>query len=87
MQFEKMNFVQAVGRLIGAAPDVGAYITPPAMAKKAKAELVLPERAPNVRRVYWYLCSGRGIEPEIVSKLIKEKKLYQEAGRGNCVFV
>ncbi|MDR1321601.1 MAG: DUF3991 and toprim domain-containing protein, partial [Gracilibacteraceae bacterium] len=38
-------------------------------------------------RVYWYLCSGRGIEPEIVSKLIKEKKLYQEAGRGNCVFV
>ena len=29
----------------------------------------------------------RGIEPEIVSKLMNEKKIYQQADRGNCVFV
>jgi hypothetical protein len=49
--------------------------------------MTLPDRAQNVKRIYWYLCTARGIDPEIVSKLIGEKKLYQQADKGNCVFV
>jgi hypothetical protein len=87
MQFENMGFVQAVGHLIGAQPEIGSHLPPPSPPVKEKGQMALPEKADNVRRVYWYLCTARGIDPEIVSKLIKEKKIYQQAGRGNCVFV
>lgn len=57
--------------------------------KKAEAaprELVLPERADNMRNVFAYLCKTRGISPDIVSQLAHEKLLYQDV-RGNAVFV
>ena len=90
MQFENRSFVEAVEHLIGVQPDVGNYVRPAFPAKptqKEKGEMTLPDKAPNVKRVYWYLCTARGIDPEIVSKLINEKKIYQQAERGNCVFV
>lgn len=87
MQFEHMDFVQAVGHLIGAYPDVGAYTPLARPAKKEKNAMILPDKAQNYKRVYWYLCTVRGIAPEIVSKLMSKKKIYQQADRGNCVFV
>jgi hypothetical protein len=87
MQFENMGFVQAVGHLIGVQPEIGSYMPPPSPPKKEKGQMALPEKADNVKRVYWYLCTARGIDPEIVSRLMKEKKIYQQAERGNCVFV
>jgi len=87
MYFEKKTFLEAVGHLIGVQPDVGNYVRPEYPEKKEKGEMTLPDKSDNVRRIYWYLCNARGIDPEIVSKLIKEKKLYQQADRGNCVFV
>jgi len=87
MHFENMSFVEAVEHLIGVRPDIGNYVRPAVSEKKEKGEMTLPDRADNVRRIYWYLCTARGIDSEIVSKLIKEKKLYQQADRGNCVFV
>jgi len=87
MQFEGKNFLQAVAYLFNERPNIGKYIPPTVPAKKEKDEMKLPDRAPNVKRVYWYLCNVRGIEPKIVAKLIGEKKIYQQAERGNCVFV
>jgi hypothetical protein len=87
IQFEGKTFLEAVGHLINERPNIGEYVPPAIPAKKKRGELVLPDRADNVRRVYWYLCSARGIDSEIVSKLMKEKKVYQQAERGNCVFV
>jgi len=88
MQFEGKTFLQAVEHLISERPNIGEYVVPPATpAKKEKAEMTLPEKAPNIKRVYWYLCTARGIDPEIVSKLITEKKIYQQEKRGNAVFV
>jgi hypothetical protein len=87
MEFEGKGFLQAVEHLLGEHPNIGEYIPPPAPTKKEKGELTLPDRAPNIKRVYWYLCSARGIDTEIVSKLINEKKIYQQADKGNCVFV
>lgn len=51
-----------------------------------KKELVLPEKAENMQRVFAYLCKTRGISSEIVSQLAHEKLLYQDV-RGNAVFV
>jgi len=88
MQFEGKDFLQAVEHLINERPNIGEYVPPPASErKKERGELVLPDRAANVKRVYWYLCTARGIDPEIVSKLIGEKKIYQQEKFGNCVFV
>lgn len=87
MQFEGKDFVQAVGHLIGEHPSVGSYVRPTFPEKKPKGEMELPQKADNFKRVYWYLCTARGIEPEIVSRLMNEKKVYQQADRGNCVFV
>ena len=87
MEFENKSFVEAVGHLIGVQPDVGTYTRPEFPEPKEKGEMTLPDKADNVRRIYWYLCTARGIDSEIVSKLIKDKKLYQQADRGNCVFV
>lgn len=51
-----------------------------------KKELVLPERADNMKKVFAYLCKTRGISSDIVSQLAHEKLLYQDV-RGNAVFV
>ena len=90
MQFENKSFLEAVGHLLNEKPytnnrALNLYKNQPPT--KEKGELVLPEKAKDYKRVYWYLCTVRGIEPEIVSKLMKEKKIYQQADRGNCVFV
>jgi len=87
MQYENMDFLQAVQHLINERPNIGEYKPPPAKPKKEREAMVLPDRAANIKRVYWYLCSVRGIDVEIISKLVGEKKIYQQAERGNCVFV
>lgn len=51
-----------------------------------KKELVLPEKAENMQRVFAYLCKTRGISSEIVSQLAHDKLLYQDK-KGNAVFV
>lgn len=51
-----------------------------------KKELIMPEQADNMRKVFAYLCKTRGINSEIVSQLARDKLLYQDT-RGNAVFV
>ncbi len=86
-----MNFKTAVAELSRSAIP---YTTrrenlPFSSEKKAEAvprELVLPEKADNMRKVFAYLCKTRGISADIVSQLAHEKLLYQDA-RGNAVFI
>ena len=54
--------------------------------KEKKVELVLPERAPRVNKVFAYLTSHRNINKDIVSEFIQDHRLYQDK-RNNCVFV
>lgn len=51
-----------------------------------KRELVLPERADNMRNVFAYLCQTRKIDGKIVSDLVQDGLLYQDK-RGNAVFL
>ncbi|WP_025845224.1 DUF3991 and TOPRIM domain-containing protein [Paenibacillus ehimensis] len=84
MQFWRMNFKEAVAYLLGT--DLPRHHPLPS-APKDPGQLVLPDKAPNYRRVAWYLIHVRGIDQEIVSQLMHEKKLYQQDKTGNCVFV
>ncbi|MEK3733532.1 MULTISPECIES: DUF3991 and TOPRIM domain-containing protein [unclassified Paenibacillus] len=83
MQFWNMEFKKAVAYLLES--ELPQY-QPTSQPVKEQGQLVLPEKAPNFRRVAWYLIHVRGIDPEIVSCLMHEKKLYQDKS-GNCVFV
>lgn len=78
MMEERISFVEAVKMLLGpsyepareAAPR--KFVPPP-----EKKELILPKKAYNYKRAYWYLVECRGIDPSIISALMNEKKLYQ----------
>lgn len=87
MQFEGKSFVEAVRHLIGEQPDIGMFNRSVFSEKKVKSRMILPDKETNSRRVYWYLCSIRGIDPKIVTQLLNQDKIYQQKGRGNCVFI
>ncbi|GIP20845.1 DUF3991 and TOPRIM domain-containing protein [Paenibacillus sp. J22TS3] len=84
MQFMRMDFKEAVAYLL--ETGLPQYQTVPSLPKPS-GKLQLPDKAPNYKRVAWYLIHVRGIDPEIVSCLMHEKKLYQQDKTGNCVFV
>lgn len=83
MHFCRMTFKEAVAYLLELDLPQKAV----ASSTKKRGRLILPDKAPNYRRVAWYLTQIRGIAPEIVSLLMHEKKLYQQDKTGNCVFV
>lgn len=83
MHFCKMTFREAVAYLL----NLELPQKPVVSFKKDKRQLILPDKAPNYRRVAWYLTQIRGIAPEIVSLLMYDKKLFQQGKTGNCVFV
>ena len=86
MREENLSFPEAVGKLIGKEYAAEArQVTP--YEKKERGPLVLPEKADNMKRAYWYLVSIRGISPQIVSHFMNRKMIYQEKKYGNCVFV
>ncbi|WP_044482065.1 DUF3991 and toprim domain-containing protein [Paenibacillus antibioticophila] len=83
MHFCRMTFKEAVAYLL----ELELPQKVVASSTKERGQLILPDKAPNYRRVEWYLTQVRGIAPEIVSLLMHEKKLYQQDKTGNCVFV
>lgn len=81
-----MDFKTAVTELVGRSYSYTAYRELPTPAPPKKRELLLPEPADNMRKVFAYLCQTRKIDSNIVSKLAKNGLLYQDK-RGNAVFV
>lgn len=65
------------------------YTSPPKSAtpKPEKKELVMPERADNMRRMFAYFCKTRKIPAPIIEELVHAGLLYQSAQNGNAVFV
>lgn len=82
-----LDFKTAVKELAGSltSPSHNSF----SVLKNSEAvhkELVLPERAENMRKVFAYLCKTRGISSDIVSQLAHDKLLYQDV-KGNAVFI
>ena len=51
-----------------------------------KRELIMSERADNMKNVFAYLCQTRKIDSKIVEGLVRDGLLYQDK-RGNAVFI
>ncbi|MCL2816331.1 MAG: hypothetical protein FWD23_17190, partial [Oscillospiraceae bacterium] len=51
MQFENKSFLEAVGHLLGVQPEVGKFERPVFPDKKEKDEMILPEKANNIKRI------------------------------------
>ena len=76
---------EAVGMILGEQPQLSSrpVSKPP---PKPRPDFQLPERNPDTKRVFAYLCA-RGIDAEIINHCIKSGQLYEDAKRHNCVFV
>lgn len=86
MHQEGMPFGEAVGKLLNEDYIIHQAEQKPYTPEPRQA-MLLPDKADNFKRAYWYLVSVRGVEPQIVSALMNEKKIYQESKFGNVVFV
>lgn len=80
-----MDFKTAVKELAGSATSYTPRNQNNSFSDRKK-DLVLPEKADNMRKVFAYLCQTRKINSEIVSQLAHDKLLYQDV-KGNAVFV
>ncbi len=80
-----MDFKTAVSELAGYSNSRPLTYEPTTPAPK-KRELVIPERAENMRNVFAYLCQTRKIDSNIVSDLAHNGLLYQDK-HGNAVFL
>lgn len=54
--------------------------------KKVAAEIQLPEKAADMRKVFAYLVKTRKIAPAVVQEFVDRKQLYQDT-KNNCVFI
>lgn len=78
-----MDFQTAVGQL---TTENAATSTSPAPRTGEGRKVIMPQAAPDQRRVIAYLTKTRGLPALLVVNIINEKLLYQDQ-RGNCVFV
>ena len=65
------------------------FTSPPknVVANKEKKELIMPEPADNMRRMFAYLCKSRKIPAAVIEELVHARLLYQSTKFGNAVFV
>jgi len=82
MRIENTSFRAAVEALTG----IDTVTLQPRQETEQPITLFFPEKAGIPLRLYDYLCRKRGIDSEIVNKLIQEEKIYEDR-RGNVVFV
>ncbi len=80
-----IDFKSAVEALTGERLSHIEYQTSERTPPKNR-ELVIPERADNMQKVFAYLCQTRKIDSKMVSNLARNGLLYQDK-RGNAVFV
>lgn len=86
MKIKEMSYPQALETIVGQGAETAKYLKSGLTASLEPKELVLPEKAPNAQRVFAYLNKTRGIDANIITQLMHERKLYQDI-RNNAVFV
>jgi hypothetical protein len=83
---ENMPFREAVEAVIGIPPIPPQVRVNLTRSEEPPKTLRLPQKAGIPLKLYDYLCTKRGIDGDIVNRLIQEEKLYEDR-RGNVVFV
>ncbi|MCD7825117.1 MAG: DUF3991 and toprim domain-containing protein [Clostridiaceae bacterium] len=82
-----MNVSEAVEKLLefaGINPQM--IIQKPVEQKQQKADFCLPAKNQNYRRMYAYLMKTRGLSSDVISYMVKQKLIYEEADHHNIVF-
>lgn len=99
MEYEDMTLPEAVLRLNGIDPErMEACPTPDYRPREpenaAEKTLHLPQRAENMKRMFSYLANTRGIDRDLLRRLVREGRIYQNdaatkdgAVVSNAVFV
>lgn len=83
-RFYHKSYPEAVEYLLSGCGGV-LTVSPP-VAKESKP-FVLPPRNDNMRRVYAYLTSRRGIDRDVVNAFAYRQMIYESAAYHNAVFV
>jgi len=88
-EFDGMTFREAVAALLGGEHDVVPcrLSTGTATTEVDRKAFVLPPKAPNMHRLYAYLCKTRGISHEVVTHFVRAGVLYEDAMYHNAVFI
>lgn len=93
MHMDDLSNTEAISRLRREMGKYSVYkpgkYAPLALAQSQKRQqkFVLPEDARSAKRVFQYLKKSRCIHPQVISKMLNAKLLYQEMVHFNCVFV
>ena len=88
MYYENQTFVDAVLTLSNELEHVNQSHKD--YTKKTvvpKAAFSLPPKSDNFKRLFAYLVSSRGLDKEIVTDLVSNKKIYESENTHNVVFV
>lgn len=83
-KFYNKSYPDAVEFLLGGS--LGTLSQSPPVVKQTKP-FELPKRNENMRRVYAYLLSKRGIDHEVLNAFVHRKMIYESAPYHNAVFV
>jgi hypothetical protein len=83
---EKMSLTDAIHILLGKGIEQINKVEHQKAAKE-KRPFSLPEKNENYRRAFAYLNKTRGIDSEIISNMMKQKRIYESKKHHNCVFV
>ena len=83
-----LSFREAVVHLLGPSADAPTLRRVPLEESVPERKpFELPSKAPNMRRLYAYLCKTRGIAPEVVTHFVRAGVLYEGAEWHNAVFL
>lgn len=86
MEMENLTWVDSIKELLGLSDEELPYVEPPSKDSEVKGTLILPEKNNTFKHIFAYLIKTRKIDADIVSRFVKEKKIYEDTYQ-NCVFV
>lgn len=84
-RFYNKNYPEAVEYLLGGCS--GTLSVSPPIERKPSKPFELPPRNDNMRRVYAYLLSRRGLDRDVVNAFAHRQMIYESAKYHNAVFV
>lgn len=86
IEMEGLSWVDSIKQLLGLSDEELPYVEPPTKDSEVKGTLILPEKNNTYKHIFAYLIKTRKIDADIVSRFVKEKKIYEDTYQ-NCVFV
>ena len=84
-RFYNLDYPEAMEYLLGGTN--GTLKTAQPVSQKPPEPFVLPKRNDNMRRVFAYLLSKRGIDRDVLYDFVRENMIYESAEYHNVVFV